>query len=247
MGLEAAVSRLILKKGFEILNECCENDVVIVGAGPAGLTCALKLAESDVDVVVIERKLYVGGGMPGGGMFIPAGTVLEDSDAVPLLEELGVELEEGEEGLLLLNPVEATLKIATAAVDNGARILVGIEVEDVVERRGEVKGVVVNWTAARQAGIHVDPLMMEAEFTVDATGHEASVCKLAGVEIKGEGKMWVERGEELVVKHSGEVKPGLYAVGMAAAAVKGSPRMGPTFGGMLESGMKVAEEIAEKL
>jgi len=39
----------------------------------------------------------------------------------------------------------------------------------------------------------------------------------------------------------------LYVTGMAANAVMGAPRMGPIFGGMLLSGKKVAELIAEKL
>ncbi|WP_236953777.1 sulfide-dependent adenosine diphosphate thiazole synthase [Methanopyrus sp. SNP6] len=245
MRVEREITSIILREGYEFINDCSESDVIVVGAGPAGLTCAYELAKNDVDVTVVERKLYVGGGMTGGGMLFPAGVIMEETAEV--LEEVGVELRPAEAGLLVFNPVEAAVKLANAALEAGARILVGVEVEDVIERRGRVCGVVVNWTAVNAANMHVDPLAFESEYTVDATGHEAAVCKLAGIEVSGEGPMWAERGEELVVKHTQEVKPGLFVAGMAASAVKGAYRMGPIFGGMLESGKRAAEEILERL
>ena len=41
--------------------------------------------------------------------------------------------------------------------------------------------------------------------------------------------------------------PGLYASGMAANNVQGGFRMGPIFGGMLKSGRKIAQIVAEDL
>ncbi|MGB1623833.1 MAG: FAD-dependent oxidoreductase, partial [Candidatus Poseidoniaceae archaeon] len=34
--------------------------VIVIGAGPAGTTCARRLAESGVDVLVLERREVIG-------------------------------------------------------------------------------------------------------------------------------------------------------------------------------------------
>ncbi|TDA37601.1 MAG: ribose 1,5-bisphosphate isomerase, partial [Candidatus Methanomethylicota archaeon] len=44
-----------------------------------------------------------------------------------------------------------------------------------------------------------------------------------------------------------EIVPGLFAAGMAVAAIDKTPRMGPIFGGMLLSGEKVAQLVIEKI
>lgn len=36
------------------------REVIIVGAGPAGTTCAQRLAEDDIDVLILERRAIVG-------------------------------------------------------------------------------------------------------------------------------------------------------------------------------------------
>ena len=96
----------------------------------------------------------------------------------------------------------------------------------------------------------VDPIAIESKLVVDATGHEAcvanSLAKRNLLKIEGFGGMWVEKSEDMLVERTGEVHPGLVVTGMAVATVFGIPRMGPTFGGMLLSGKKAAEE-AEKL
>ena len=65
--------------------------------------------------------------------------------------------------------------------------------------------------------------------------------------VVGEMSMWADRGEELTVDNASEVFPNLFVTGMAANAVKGAPRMGPIFGGMLLSGEKIAKIISKKL
>ena len=53
--------------------------------------------------------------------------------------------------------------------------------------------------------------------------------------------------EQLTVENTKEVCPGLFAAGMAVAALHQTPRMGPIFGGMLLSGAKVAHLVARKV
>ena len=54
---EIDISRAICGEYNKKLLEHLENDVVIVGAGPAGLAAAYYLAKSGRKTVVLEKKL----------------------------------------------------------------------------------------------------------------------------------------------------------------------------------------------
>lgn len=253
---DVRVTELILDSFFAELREALRPEVIVVGAGPAGLTCAWTLADRGLRVVVLERDLAVGGGMWGGGAMFPRIVVQEQ--ARELLAAAGARLVPKGDGYYVADAVEAVAALTLSALRAGARILNNITVEDLLVRHGRVEGVVVQWTPVVRAGLHVDPVTFEARAVLDATGHGAELVhrlvEKARVEIAtptggllGERPMWAEEGERLVVEKAGEVFPGLYVAGMAVGAVFGSPRMGPIFGGMLLSGKRAAELIWERL
>ncbi len=248
-----SITQAIVKAGLEKLLELSEVDVVVVGAGPSGLSCAYYLAKEGLRVLVVERRLSFGGGIGGGGMLIPV-VVVEPALREILEKDFKVKyVDLG--NLLAVDPAELIAKLAYAAIEAGAKILLGVTVEDIAtdRERRKVLGVVINWTAVQLAGLWVDPLFIKSRAVVDATGHEAVVVKIASrklrmkIEVPGEGPAVPEIAEELVVKYSGKIAPGLYTTGMATAAVHGLPRMGPIFGGMILSGKKTADEILREL
>jgi electron-transferring-flavoprotein dehydrogenase len=53
--------------------EIMEYDVVIVGAGPAGLACAIRLKQlkDDLNVCVIEKAAEIGGHILSGAVIEP--------------------------------------------------------------------------------------------------------------------------------------------------------------------------------
>ncbi|VXC28257.1 3-oxosteroid 1-dehydrogenase [Aeromicrobium sp. 9AM] len=59
-------------------------DVVVVGAGGAGMTAALAAAQHGLDTVVIEKSAYFGGSTArsGGGVWIPGNRALRDAGQV---------------------------------------------------------------------------------------------------------------------------------------------------------------------
>ncbi len=56
-------------------------DVVVVGAGGAGMTAALAAARQGLDTVLIEKSNYFGGSTArsGGGVWIPGNYALRDA------------------------------------------------------------------------------------------------------------------------------------------------------------------------
>ncbi|MHC4310307.1 MAG: FAD-dependent oxidoreductase, partial [Planctomycetota bacterium] len=64
--IETDISKVIIQEYTKRLCEHLENDVVIVGAGPAGLAAGYYLAKSGVKTTIVEKKLSIGGGIWGG-------------------------------------------------------------------------------------------------------------------------------------------------------------------------------------
>ncbi|MDO8872144.1 MAG: sulfide-dependent adenosine diphosphate thiazole synthase [Methanoregula sp.] len=248
---EITISRAILASQMDVLIDHMELDVAVVGAGPAGLTCAALIAEQGFRVGIIEKKLSIGGGMWGGGMMFPRIVVQEE--ARRLLDRFGIRSTVYKEGYYVAKSIEAVSKLAAAACDAGAEFFNLIMVEDVmIKADGRVSGLVINWTAVGMGNLHVDPLVMGCRYTVDATGHDAVVARLVekkggDIEVKGESFMWADRAESRILEHTREIFPGLVVAGMAANAVAGESRMGPIFGGMLLSGEHAARLVIQKM
>jgi thiazole biosynthesis enzyme len=250
---EKDVTRAIVGGFVREFEKFVESDVIIVGGGPAGLMAGKELAAKGKRALIVERNNYLGGGFWIGGYLMNKITVRHPGEKV--LEELGIPCEQASEGLFVADGPHACARLIAAACDAGVKILNMTVFEDVVLRENNrVGGAVVNWTpveALPRQITCVDPIALEATMVVDATGHDATVVRKMeerGVlKTKGFGGMWVERSEDLVVEYTGEVHPGLVVCGMATATTFGLPRMGPTFGAMLLSGKKVAEEVLKKL
>ena len=154
----------------------------------------------------------------------------------------------------MADAVELATALGYRAKKAGAQIFNLLEAEDVILISDAVQGAVVNNTAIRTAGLHVDPFCISSKYLIDATGHAAEVV---GMLKKRKPQLWPDGlqegfmdaagGEAGVVEKAGEIYPGLYVAGMSVCTVFNLPRMGPIFGGMLKSGKKVAEMISEKL
>ncbi|MCS7106516.1 MAG: sulfide-dependent adenosine diphosphate thiazole synthase [Acidilobaceae archaeon] len=251
---EAEITRAIVRAALKDLDELAEVDVLIVGAGPSGLTAAYYLAREGLKVAVFERRFSFGGGIGPGGNMLPRVVVQEE--ALGVLSDFGVRRVEGGSGLYVVDPAELIAKLAFRAIEAGARVLLGAHVSDVIYRKEPLRitGVMWVWSPIELSQSHVDPIYTESKALVDATGHGAEVLSIVarkvpelGLSVRGERSAYAELSEKLVSERSGRVAPGLYVTGMATAAYYGFPRMGPIFGGMLLSGKKVAEEVLRDL
>jgi len=247
--IETDISRAIVKEYSRRLTEHLENDVVIVGAGPAGLAAAYYLAKAGVKTTVIEKKLSIGGGIWGGAAGFNV-VAFQDKD---ILDEIGVTTKK-EGKLYIADSIEFTSALAYKAKKAGAEIFNLMEAEDIILKDEVVRGIVVNNAAVRSLGLHVDPFCISSRCLIDATGHPA---ELVGLLKKRKPQLFpnqlqeyfmnVEKSEAGVVEKTCEIFPGLYVAGMSVCDTFNLPRMGPIFGGMLKSGKKVAELINEKI
>lgn len=249
---EKEVTRTIASMFHETMMEYSDSDVIIIGAGPAGLMAGKELAKKGIKTLIIEQNNYLGGGYWVGGYMMNPVTVR--SPAQKVWDELGVPYRKISNNLYATWGPHACSKLIAAACDAGVRFLQLTKFDDLVLRNKVVSGVVVNWmpvSALPRNITCVDPVALESKIVIDASGHDSVAVKRlmdrGYVKWKGMEPMWVEGGEDAVVNATGEVFPGLIAAGMSVTETHGLARMGPTFGSMLLSGMRAAEIAKRKL
>ena len=176
---EKEVTRAIVSSFLKQFDEYVESDVIVVGAGPAGLVAARDLARAGLKVVIIERNNYLGGGFWIGGYLMNKVTVR--APAQEMLDELGIPHKETVPGLFVADGPHACSKLIAAACDAGVKFANMTVFEDVVLREnGRIAGAVINWSpiAALPRQITcVDPVAIESKLLVDATGHDACVVR----------------------------------------------------------------------
>jgi len=254
--MELQVSQAIVQNFFNKLNNNLNIDVAVVGGGPSGLVAAALLAEKGYKVALFEKKLAPGGGMWGGAMLF--NEIVIQQEAIHILDKFGIDYKKESGNIYTTDSIQAASALIYYASKLGVTIFNGIVIEDVVFHNNAISGVVINWTPVQLTQMHVDPLVIMSRVVLDATGHDADVVNIVSRKnniklntpsgkIEGERSMNVEIAEPMTVENTKEIFNGLYVSGMAANGVSGSFRMGPIFGGMLLSGEKVANLIAQKL
>eukprot|EP00195_Chlamydomonas_chlamydogama_P007959 CAMPEP_0202896116 /NCGR_PEP_ID=MMETSP1392-20130828/5170_1 /ASSEMBLY_ACC=CAM_ASM_000868 /TAXON_ID=225041 /ORGANISM="Chlamydomonas chlamydogama, Strain SAG 11-48b" /LENGTH=356 /DNA_ID=CAMNT_0049581355 /DNA_START=227 /DNA_END=1297 /DNA_ORIENTATION=- len=260
---ESQVSRAMTKRYFADMDHFAESDVVIVGAGSAGLSCAYELSKisPNTKIAIIEQNVSPGGGAWLGGQLFSAMVVRKPAQSI--LDELNIPYEDEGNYVVCKHAalLTSTLLSKVLAAPN-VKLFNATAVEDLIVREdksGEVVGggkyiggVVTNWTLVtlhHDTQSCMDPNVIEAKVVVSSCGHDGpmgahSVKRLASLgmvpQVPGMGALDMNTAEDKIVNNTREVVPGLVLAGMELSEVDGSPRMGPTFGAMFISGQKAA-------
>jgi len=169
---------------------------------------------------------------------------------IALLDEAGVRYRSCG-SLFSADAAELASALCLKALHAGATLLNLMIAEDLCVHAGQVTGVVANRSLLGDT-LPIDPIVFSARAVVDATDHEAVLANCLqrrgllaehASRLPGEAPMDAPAGEQFVVEHVAELYPGLWTTGMSVCASQGGPRMGPIFGGMLLSGVKVADRL----
>lgn len=86
LSVQSTISRAMTSRYMKDLQDYAECDVVIVGAGSAGLSCAYELSKHpEIKVALIEQGVAPGGGAWLGGQLFSAMCVSAQLFSIPLL------------------------------------------------------------------------------------------------------------------------------------------------------------------
>ncbi|CAI8501616.1 unnamed protein product [Pichia kudriavzevii] len=255
---ESQVSRAMTSRYFKDLDKYAESDIVIVGAGSSGLTAAYILGKSrpDLKIAIIEANVAVGGGCFLGGQLFSSMVLRKPADV--FIKELGLEYEDEGNYIVVKHAALFITKLCSKVLElPNVKLFNATCVEDLITRPTEtgvrVAGVVTNWTLV---SMHhddqscMDPNTINAKVIISCTGHDGPMGAFCVKRLVSQGLIKrnlmgcldMNKAEDAIVTKTREVFPGLVVAGMELSECDSSNRMGPTFGAMVLSGIKAAEE-----
>ncbi|XP_073303363.1 thiamine thiazole synthase 2, chloroplastic-like [Primulina huaijiensis] len=249
---ESIVSREMTRRYMMDMITYADTDVVIVGAGSAGLSCAYELSKNpNINIAIIEQSVSPGGGAWLGGQLFSAMVVRKP--AHKFLDELEIEYDEQEDYVVIKHAALFTSTIMSKLLAKpNVKLFNAVAAEDLIVKGGRVGGVVTNWALVsmnHDTQSCMDPNVMEAKVVVSSCGHDGpfgatGVKRLKSIgmidSVPGMKALDMNAAEDAIVRLTREIVPGMIVTGMEVAEIDGSPRMGPTFGAMMISGQKAA-------
>lgn len=218
---ESQVSREMVTRYMNDMLYYAESDVVIVGCGSAGLSCAWELSKDpSLKIAIIEQSVSPGGGCWLGGQLFSAMIVRKPADK--FLDELEIPYEEKENYVVVKHAALFTSTILSKLLMRpNVKLFNATAVEDLIVKNGKVAGVVTNWTLVtlnHNTQSCMDPNVIEAKVVVSGTGHDgpmgaSGVKRLESIglikENKGMLSLDMNAAEDDIVRYTREVVPGM--------------------------------------
>ncbi|XP_057764859.1 thiamine thiazole synthase 2, chloroplastic [Salvia miltiorrhiza] len=249
---ESVVSREMTRRYMTDMITYADTDVVVVGAGSAGLSCAYELSKNpNINIAIIEQSVSPGGGAWLGGQLFSAMVVRKPAHR--FLDELEIEYDEQDDYVVIKHAALFTSTIMSKLLARpNVKLFNAVAAEDLIVKGGRVGGVVTNWALVsmnHDTQSCMDPNVMEAKIVVSSCGHDGpfgatGVKRLKSIgmidSVPGMKALDMNTAEDAIVRLTREVVPGMIITGMEVAEIDGAPRMGPTFGAMMISGQKAA-------
>ncbi|KAL7334963.1 thiamine metabolism-related protein [Mucor circinelloides] len=229
---ESQVSREMVTRYMNDMLHYAESDVVIVGCGSAGLSCAWELSKDpSLKIAIIEQSVSPGGGCWLGGQLFSAMVVRKPADK--FLDELEIPYEEKENYVVVKHAALFTSTILSKLLMRpNVKLFNATAVEDLIVKNGKVAGVVTNWTLVtlnHNTQSCMDPNVMEAKVIVSGTGHDgpmgaSGVKRLESIGLiegnKGMLSLDMNAAEDDIVKYTREVVPGMVVTVSTSSDVK---------------------------
>ncbi|ESR54302.1 hypothetical protein CICLE_v10024231mg [Citrus x clementina] len=237
---ESIVSRETTRRYMTDMITHADTDVVVVGAGSAGLSCAYEISKNpNVQVAIIEQSVS-----PGGA----SGSVVR-KPAHLFLDELGIDYDEQDNYVVIKHAALFTSTIMSKLLARpNVKLFNAVAAEDLIVKGNRVGGIVTNWALVsmnHDSQSCMDPNVMEAKVVVSSCGHDGPFGATGSV--PGMKALDMNTAEDAIVKLTREIVPGMIVAGMEVAEIDGALRMGPTFGAMMISGQKAAHLALKSL
>ncbi|KAG2730948.1 hypothetical protein G9P44_006097 [Scheffersomyces stipitis] len=257
---ESTVSRAMTKRYFADLDKYTESDVVIVGAGSAGLSAAYVLAKNrpNLKIAIIEASVSPGGGCWLGGQLFSAMVLRKPAHL--FLDELEIQYDdEGDYVVVKHAALFMSTLLSKVLQFPNVKLFNATAVEDLITRRDEntgelrIAGVVTNWTLValnHDTQSCMDPNTINCNIVLSTTGHDGPFGAFSAKRLEELGKAPKditqgfrpqERAQPVAASADGFRLGGMRGLDMNKAEdaiVKGTREVVP---GLVIAGMELAE------